>query len=90
MEKYNLSDRLYQPAQNYRIRMLCTTREDRAPGRNWELCRDKEPAGVQVVLLGLVDDPEVPSALCFRVWQCHVDFQPLEGTLIAPIAETNE
>ena len=38
----------------------------------------------------LVDDPEVPSTLCFRVWKCDVYFQPLKGNLIASIVETNE
>ena len=44
---------------------------------------------LRVVLRGLVDDPEVPSPRCFRVWQCNVKFQPLEGNLITLIVETN-
>jgi hypothetical protein len=39
----------------------------RAPGRNWELCRDEALAGVEVVLPGFVDNPEVLSARGFRV-----------------------
>jgi hypothetical protein len=29
-------------------------------------------------------------ALGFRVWKCHVDFQALEGYLIARSVETDE
>lgn len=73
-----------------RIRMLCITREDRAPGRDWEFRRDEAFARVQVVFPGFVDDPEVPRANCFRVLQCDVDFQSLERNLIARVVETNE
>jgi hypothetical protein len=73
-----------------RIRMLCATREDRAPGRDWEICRDEAVARVQVALPRFVDDPEVPRAHCFRVLQRDVDFQSLERNLIARVVETNE
>jgi len=44
---------------------------------------DEAFAGVQVVLPRFVDDPEVASALCFHVCQRDVNFQPLQGNLIA-------
>jgi hypothetical protein len=64
--------------------------KDRSPSRYRQFCRDEALAGVQVILPGFVNDPEVPGTLCFRVWKCDVYFQPLKGNLITSIVETNE
>jgi hypothetical protein len=45
---------------------------------------------IQIVFARLVDDPEIPSALRFRVRNGNVNFTALEGDLVASVIEADK
>lgn len=50
---------------------------------------EEEVSGVKVVITGLVDDAHLAVLCSLRVRQDHVDLVPLEGNLVAVIADAH-